>query len=281
MFATIRSVDAQARRCTVEIDSGSGRRLVSNVLLGEAMPGSNCTPENGQQVEIQASGRSWYVANYYSPETERANQEREHLDLNPGDNVFGGVGEGTVGVLKGGIVVAQADETTGLLASKNGVANFMGKTMAFLNSLYQKTIVDTDIKLRIEEVISGPLLLSAKIKRIIDTLEAEHKIEYNGFKKIDIKVDGDPLSPVPRVGTEVEASLTAMSGVTVSFKINGTTGDIEIQSGLAKVVMKAVTGEILIGSDGNPLHGLVTGETICAATGVGHCGVSSKVKAGR
>lgn len=281
MFATIRSIDS-ATRCTVEVDSGSGRRLVSNVLITAPMPGSNCNPENGQDVEISSSNSGWHIVTYFSSETDRAEQERDHLDLGPGDNVFGGVGKGTVGVLKGGIVVAQADETTGMVASKSTQSmNILGKTMAFLNSMYQKTIVDSDIKLRIEELLSGPLITSARRKKTIDTLEAEEDIAYNGFHKIKIRIDGDPLSLVPPIGTEIDAELTTAAGVKVSFKINGITGDIEIISGLAKAVMKAATGEILLGSDGNPLHGVVTGETPCSYTGVGHCGVSTKVKAGK
>lgn len=109
MFATIRSVNASTRRCTVEVDDSTGRRLVHDVLITEPMPGSNCTPKNGQDVEVSSSNSGWFIERYLNPETDRANQERDHLNVGPGDNVFGGVGNGTVGVLDGGIVVAQAD----------------------------------------------------------------------------------------------------------------------------------------------------------------------------
>lgn len=281
MFATIRSVDAATRRCTIELDDGSGRRLIHDVLIGEPMPGSNCTPENGQNVEVSTSNSGWFISRYYGLETDRANQEREHLGIGPGDNVFGGVGNGTVGVLKGGIAIVQADDTTGLIASKaTQTVNVLGRTMAFLNGLYQKVIVESIEKLRIDETISGPAVISPRIEKTVDTLLAEESIKYNGFRSIKLRIDGDLISQVPRVGTNIDAEMLSFTGQKISFKIDGVTGDISIESGLASVTMKAATGEILIGSDGNPLDGLVTGRTPCMALGVNHCGVSTKVKAG-
>ncbi len=281
MLATVRSVDSTSRRCVVEVDDSDGRRLVHDVLIGEPMPGSTCTPENGQEVEISTSNSGWFISKYYGSETDRANQEREHLDIGPGDSVFGGHGNGTVGVLKGGIVVALADDTTGVMASKpTQTVNVLGKTIAFINGLYQKLIVESIDKLHIKETISGPSVLSAKKESTIDTLSAEETIEYKGFRKIKLRFDGEDVSPVPRLGTEIDAELTTFSGVKVKLNINGTTGDVSIEAGLAAATMKAVTGEILLGSDGNPLDGLVTGRTPCMALGVNHCGVSTKVKAG-
>jgi hypothetical protein len=278
MFGIVQNVDVVNRRCVIEISDASGRRMIRDVLIGEAMPGSSCTPSNGQYVEIGVSDSGWKITNYYVQETDRANRERLASDPGIGDSMFGGAGGAKVGVLEGAIALALADETTGIVASK-GITNILGKTMAFLNSLYQKTIVDSDIKLRIREVLSGPLAISPRREKVIDTLEMEESTKYNGFKKISIKVDGDPLSLIPAIGTQIECEMTSINLQKVTFKINGATGDIEITSGLARVIMKASTGEILFNTEGLPTEGIVTFETKCQATGLPHCGASQRVKA--
>lgn len=283
MIGIIRSVDGPGRRCSVEVSDATGNRLVPDVYIGEAIPGARCTPETGTRVEISSTGGEWYISKYFSMETDRAQEEGETMDQMPGDTTLGGFGEAKVGTLKGGIAVVMADGTTGVMASKsNGAINVLGKTIALLNNLYQKTIVDSGIKLRIEELISGPLALSAKIKRIIDTLSMEDTTSYEGFKTITIKIDKELVPGAVRVGTDIVIEQTTLSGQEVKLTVDGITGDLVMQAGLGTMRCNALTGVWSINSDGlNPLEGVVTGETLCQWSKLPHCGVSTRVRAGK
>lgn len=282
MVGIIRSVDGPSRRCTVEVAEGSGRRLVSNVIISEALPNAQCTPENGTRVTIAMVDGEWRISSYLNMETASAQERNATTDQRPGDNFLGTWDGARTGVLKGGIAFCQSDESTGFVSSgPTKTANILGKTIAFLNSLYQKTINNNDLRLRIYELLSGPLPVSAKRTKTIDTSTLEDSTDYEGFRNINIRIDKNLASTVTRVGTNVSMEFRALNGVEGGFYVDGLTGDVIMKSGSAELRWSGLTGKIMMNSDGtNPLDGVLNGWCRCQVTGLYHVGGSQRVSAG-